>query len=106
MEITPASKTWASKKLSRFNDWPGFPKTKEGVEAYVRSFLRIVHGKTVAEILGPGVAQKCKLEPDMNDADWILDYVYDNMEYFPKPVELRDVYSNTLPVCSNSRNVE
>jgi len=87
-----------AKKLSRFTDWPGFPRTQEGIDAYVRSLLRIVHNKPIREICEE---RRCAVPSDLPaetiDTDWILDLAYDSLEEFPKPAALRRMYEERLP---------
>lgn len=98
MEQTVENMKWAMEKLSRFGAWRGFPRSAEGVNAYARSFLRLVHNKTVAEIYGgKQKLEVCKVPPGMNDVTWILDYIWENLEEFPMPVVLREIYGAELP---------
>jgi hypothetical protein len=109
MTINEENKRWAAGKLSRFSEWLGFPKTPEGIDAYARSLLRLVHNKTVREILAEsGVTKfdRCSLPLDANDADWLLDLVYDSFEEFPMPIALRRVYTDRLPPATSIHGID
>ena len=107
MQITEDNTRWAIRKLSRFTSWRGFPQDLDGVNGRARCFLRLVHNRTVREILTESAAKNgitfppdktdWKLEPDLNDADWILDLIEDTLEEFPLPVQMRRLYFQKLP---------
>lgn len=110
MEINADNITWAVKKFRRFRNWQGFPQDEEGSNALCRSFLRIVWNLTTREVIEQG----CKRSgaqfnpeqidwaakpfgPEENDADWLLDLIYDTMDSFPLPVAMREIYRKWLP---------
>jgi hypothetical protein len=97
MDQTPENLEWAMRKLSRFDTWQGFPRSAEGVTSRARSFLRLVHNRTVREIMTDAFIRQdkdpntieFKLDPDLNDVDWILDLIEETMEEFPLPIQMR-----------------
>jgi len=103
MIINEETKQWAFRKLSRFYDWQGYPTNKDAVDGLVRGFLRLVYNQTYQTILDdlrkrdglpPLVATK--LEPDINDVDWILDRIQEECERFPMLVEIRRMYGEKI----------
>lgn len=111
MIINDENIKWALTKLARFKDWRNFPTTEEGLLARAESFLRLVHNKTVREIIEGALEEhgtpkpwpelEWKLPPDLNDADWILALVEENLEEFPLPVQMRRLYREKLPPAEN-----
>ncbi len=112
MTINEENKKWAAQKIYRFRDWRGFPQNPEDVDARIRSFLRLVHGKPMAEVMTAacqrsGVpfdaiewGERANLDPAQVDADWILDLIAETMDYFPLPVQMRELYTRVLPPAS------
>jgi hypothetical protein len=112
MQINEENTKWAIKKLSRFRSWQDFPPEIEGLNSRARSFLRLVHNRSVIEIMqeaflrGTGTAmpdidwQSKGMDPNQTDADWILDLIEETMERFPLPVQMRDIYRTKLPPAS------
>ncbi len=105
MQLSEENLDWALGKLSRFDAWQGFPRSAEGIEARARSFLRLVHNRTVREIMTDAFIRqgddpstiKFKLDPDLNDVDWILDLIEETMDQFPLPIQMREIYWAKLP---------
>jgi hypothetical protein len=108
MHTTKENVEWAIRKLSRFRTWPGFPSDGEGIRSRARSFLRLVHNRSVREILTEAAERnrrdpaliEWKIDPEANDADWILDLIEETMETFPLPVQMREIYSTYVPPAS------
>lgn len=119
MIINDENKEWATNKLFRFRDWRGFPQNHEDVDARARAFLRLVHNKPAREIVvvSPSYVAVCEREgvpipeidwkakgiaPDQNDAEWLLDMISETMDFFPLPVQMRELYVSTggLPPAS------
>lgn len=98
---------WASQQLSALAVLPGFPKDARALEAYADAFLRIVHNKTIREILEPlcvtASAKEelsealAKLGGETNDVEWILRKILDECEMVPMPIKIRRMYSRYLP---------
>jgi hypothetical protein len=100
VKLSEENVNWALQKLSRFSDWPGYPRTNEGLEAYARAFLKIVRGKPLGEIYCDlGLDPSGLKDAQRTDAEWLLDAVYENLEEFPKPIVLRRFYERRLPPC-------
>ena len=114
MQLSDETIAWAIKKLSRFKGWQGFPQDAEGIKGRARSFLRLVHNQTAKEIMeekfrreGKAVESiQYKLQPDLNDADWVLDLIEETMEQFPLPVQMRRLYLTKLPAASSMEGAE
>lgn len=115
MQINDENIKWAARKLSRFHYWPGFPQEREALESRARAFLRLVHNQTVREILtescsarglDPQALKFDKVDPDANDADWILDLIEETMEVFPLPIQMRRLYNGPLPPATSLGDVE
>lgn len=110
MEINESNIKWAIKKFKRFRNWHGFPQEDEAVDALARAFLRIVWNLTTAEVMEAGMKRRKNSRPinpedwegkpfgpGENDADWLLDTVYDSMDTFPLPIAMREIYQKWLP---------
>lgn len=98
MEQTEQNLKWAAKKLSRFENWPGFPKHKEDAAIRTRLFCKMVQNKTAREIYStrnprwdPEV-NPCGIGNDTNDVDWLLDTISEALESFPSHAAMRRIY--------------
>jgi hypothetical protein len=106
MRNTDENLAWAISRLLPFAKWPGFPKEEAELNIRAKAFMRLVHNKTVREILPAadpaGNPTKYRIDPNLNDADWILDLIADTQEFFPLPVQMRALYSAYLPPASET----
>lgn len=107
MKINEENMAFAVKRLLAYSSWRNFPNQEGGIDIYVRAFLKIVHNKTVREILTenslPGFTPTFKgLDPDQNDVDFLLDLIAEQ-EYFPLPVQMRELYEAYLPPASECK---
>jgi len=83
MEQSVENIKWATKRLSVFREFPGFPQSMENLEERAKSFLRLVRNEKI---------EHSKLG-SVNDVDWLLTKIYEGWERFPLPVEMRMIYS-------------
>lgn len=113
MKVTPDNQEWAVGKLLDFAGWRGFPQTDGDLKRCARAFLHLVHNKPIGEVMADSRAGLPPIEidwaakgidPDQNDAEWILDQVAETMDYFPLPVQLRDMYTAHLPPAANLKD--
>jgi hypothetical protein len=95
MQQTEENLKLVTKKLSRFMNWPGFPKAKDDMQARTRLFCKMVQNKTAREIFG-------KDDPDVgadtNDMDWLLDTIAESLEAFPSHAAMRRIYVEYFPI--------
>ncbi len=116
MIINDENRNWAMEKLMRFAGWRGFPTNSDDLEGRIRSFLRLVHNKPVREVIKDSCYKKGLPIPEINweakgmdptqlDTDWILDVIADNLDYFPLPVQMRELYTAKLPAASTFSEV-
>jgi len=103
MQLNEENTKWAAKKLSRFRNWQGFPANEDAMDATIRGFLRMVYNKHAQEILddsrkksGLPLIPATKLDPGINDVDWILDRIYEECDRFPMLVEIRRMYGEKI----------
>ena len=103
MIINDDNIAWALERLAQFAEWPRFPDNDSALQGRAKSFLRLVHNKTAEEIMDDALRDNPTREmgidwsrkgiaPTDNDAEWILDYIRENLDEFPLPVHMREIY--------------
>ena len=115
MKETEENVDWAIQKLARFKGWIGFPEDSVAVESRARCFVRLVHNQTVREIMERPreiraqqgfPPEPYRLDPELNDADWILSTIEETLEFFPLPVQMRRLYATKLPPASDVEEID
>ena len=94
MQITTANIRLINNKLAAFAGRKGFPTEPAAVENNARAILRFVHGKRVNEIVK---MEHPEIHGNPIDIDWLMDEATDQIEDYPQPVQLRQIYQEFLP---------
>ena len=90
-----------------FGNRPSFPEDREQLEWDAKDFLELVWGKKYSEITDPR-SSKPFGHPhptlgDVNDAEWLLREARKELEFYPRPGELRDLHATKFPPTNGAK---
>jgi len=108
MENNPENLAWAIEQLAMFTNYPNFPTNSKMLDLHAKSLLRIVHKKTIAEIIqakrpdfsGSDMAdweQRNGIPCTTLDTDWLFEVLAEQCRFYPVPDEIRQRYTRLLP---------